>query len=1084
MKGLLHLYFVFSFLLILSFNSSAPTQLCPRDQSFALIQFNNSLSFDFWCDTDTYYKKKTISWKEGTNCCTWGGVKCQSETGNVIGLDLSFSCLSGTISSNSTLFLLHHLQELNLAHNDFSSSQLSSKFGHFSNLTHLNISYSGFTGTIPLELSHLSKLLSLDLSYNYGVIFEGHFFETVLGNLTQLQHLLLDGINMSSVVPTSFLNMSSYITTLTLEQNELQGKFPGDVFRFPCLQKLSLINNFELEVNFPKSNWSVPLVSLEVSYVNASLGEVPDSIGNLKSLEVLHLSYSNLKGSIPASLVNLTRLNYLDLHNNLIHGPILFSFSNFRQLSYLDLSDNNLVGPITDSFENLTQLFHLSMSSNQFSGPLPFSAFNLPKIESLGMAENQFVGPLPNHVSGLSRLPKLYLDSNFLNGKIPSWLFSLPSLFWLDLSYNKLTGPIEQFDKVVPLKDVYLQNNEIHGPIPSFYTLVNLTYLDLSSNKLHGNFEVDKSLSQLQDLDLSNNSFISLTSGSNVNYSLPSLQYLQLSSCNVTEVPDVLRNLPGLAILDLSYNRIRVIEAQMFLNLEKLQSLDLSHNSALSVSNNSNVSLVLPNLSELRLSSCNITQFPNFLTSLESLFSLDLSNNIIQGQISKKEIQWGKNLGHLDLSRNLLTVLEYYPWRNIISLQLGSNQLEGPFLVPPPSTRYLSFSRNKLVGEIPSIICNLLSMEILDLSNNNLNGAIPECLYSEIMELSVLDLSNNKLNGNIPNVFPESNTLWTLQLSNNDFDGPLPKSLVNCQNLEVLNLGNNKINDTFPLWLGTLPRLQVLVLRANYFHGQIIPSETESYFSDLRILDLSHNEFSGFLPTSYFKSFKSMMNLSDVEMGYMGSEGYYQDSVVVTMKGVDIEFERILKIFTTTDMSSNKFEGKIPEIVGKLASLHVLNFSHNKLTGQIPSSFGDLAALESLDLSSNKLVGEIPMQLASLNFLAALNLSQNQLVGQIPQGKQFNTFLNDSYEGNLGLCGFPLSKRCGPDEPLDPPIFHEESDSAFGLDWKFVLMGYGCGMVFGFSAGYIMLTLEKPTWLVRRVQRFGNKVLRRLRRYR
>ncbi|XVF78895.1 hypothetical protein PTKIN_Ptkin14bG0174500 [Pterospermum kingtungense] len=433
---------------------------------------------------------------------------------------------------------------------------------------------------------------------------------------------------------------------------------------------------------------------------------------------------------------------------------------------------------------------------------------------------------------------------------------------------------------------------------------------------------------------------------------------------------------------------------------------------------------------------------------------------------------------------NFLTVLEYYPWRNIETLFLGSNLLEGPLLVPPPSTLHFVISKNKLVGQIPSSICNLVRMEILDLSNNSLSGAIPECLNSRDMKLSVLDLQMNNFYGNIPDIFPEGNTFSTLNLNNNDFDGPLPKSLVNCHDLEVLNLGNNKLNDTFPHWLGTLPQLQVLVLRANYFHGQFTLSNNESHFSSLRILDLSHNEFSGFLPTSYFKSFKSMMNLSDVQMGYMGDGQYYQDSVVVTMKGMDIQLERILSIFTTIDMSSNKFEGKIPEIVGKLTSLNVLNFSHNKLTGHIPSSFGDLAALESLDLSSNKFVGEIPIQLASLNFLEALNLSQNQLVGQIPQGKQFNTFLNDSYEGNLGLCGFPLSKRCGPDEPPAAPVFHEESDSAFGLGWKFVLMGYGCGMVFGFSAGYIMLTLQKPKWLVKRVQRFGNKVLRRLRRYR
>ncbi|XVF78916.1 hypothetical protein PTKIN_Ptkin14bG0176500 [Pterospermum kingtungense] len=1000
-----------------------------------------------------------------------------------------------------------------------------------------------------------------------------------------LQDLILLGVNMSSVAPNSFLNMSSYITTLTLFANKLQGKFPVDVFRFPCLQKLTLTTNY-LEINFPKSNWSSPLRSLVVSLMysedsSVGLRDLPDSIGNLRFLEVLDLSYSQLKGSIPVTLGNLTRLSHLNLAGNSINGQILFSFSNFKQLTSLDLSSNNLVGPIIDSFGNLTKLVNVSIRFNNLSGHLPFSAFNLPQIESLDFQGNKFVGPLPfnvsglsrlrqlylgynflsgkipswvfslpslaelslhdnkfngrleqfdkvapletvdlqnnmlsgllpfsifnltqievldlsvnklegplpTHVSGLSKLRELHLNSNFLSGKIPSWLFSLPSLVELRLSYNSLTGPIEQFDnKVAPLETVELQNNKIDGPIPSFSKFVNLTHLDLSSNKLNGIFDLTN-LSKLQALELSNNAFISLSGGSNIgNYSLPSLFYLGLYSCAITEVPDVVRNLTALTTLELSYNRIRVMETHMFLNLGSLEILDLSHNSELSVINNSNVSLVLSRLELLALSSCNITQFPNFLTSLDSLLTLDLSNNTIRGQISKEEIKWGKNLEYLDLSRNFLTVLEYYPWRNIQSLNLGSNLLEGPFLVPPPSTKNFIISKNKLIGEIPSSICSLVSMEILDLSNNNLSGAIPQCLISGgMMNLSVLDLHMNKLQGNIPDIFPKGNTLRTVDLNNNDFDGPLPKSLVTCHNLKVLNLGNNKINDTFPYWLGTLPQLQVLVLRANYFHGQIVHSENESHFSTLRILDLSHNGFSGILPTSYFKSFKGMMNLSNVQMVYMeDSNEYYQDSVVVTMKGVDIEFVRILAIFTTIDMSSNKFEGIIPEIVGKLTSLQVLNFSHNKLTGHIPTSFGNLAALESLDLSSNKLVGEIPKQLASLNFLEVLNLSQNQLVGQIPQGKQFNTFLNDSYEGNLGLCGFPLSKRCGPDEPPAPPIFHEESDSSFGLDWQFVLMGYGCGMVCGFSAGYIMLTIQKPKWLVQRVQHFGNKVLRRLRRY-
>ena len=61
------------------------------------------------------------------------------------------------------------------------------------------------------------------------------------------------------------------------------------------------------------------------------------------------------------------------------------------------------------------------------------------------------------------------------------------------------------------------------------------------------------------------------------------------------------------------------------------------------------------------------------------------------------------------------------------------------------------------------------------------------------------------------------------------------------------------------------------------------------------------------------------------------------------------------------------------------------------------------------------------MQLTSQTFWAMLNLSQNQPTGSIPQGKHFATFQNDSYNGNLGLCGFPLSWKCSADEPPPPP---------------------------------------------------------------
>ena len=204
-------------------------------------------------------------------------------------------------------------------------------------------------------------------------------------------------------------------------------------------------------------------------------------------------------------------------------------------------------------------------------------------------------------------------------------------------------------------------------------------------------------------------------------------------------------------------------------------------------------------------------------------------------------------------------------------------------------------------------------------------------------------------------------------------------------------------------------------------------------------------------------------------------QSHYLDSIKVVMKGHELVLVKILTIFTTIDLSSNKFHGKIPEVLGTLKFLRALNLSHNSLTGHIPSSLANLSALESLDLSSNKLNGEIPMQLTSLTFLAVLNLSQNQLVGPIPQGKQFATFENNSYGENLGLCGFPLSKKCSIDEPPPPslsPIFQEDNDSMFtsGFGWKAVLLGYGCGLVFGSAMGYLVFKIGKPQYLLRLIE--------------
>ncbi|XP_060968873.1 receptor-like protein 33 [Cannabis sativa] len=449
-------------------------------------------------------------------------------------------------------------------------------------------------------------------------------------------------------------------------------------------------------------------------------------------------------------------------------------------------------------------------------------------------------------------------------------------------------------------------------------------------------------------------------------------------------------------------------------------------------------------------------------SSLQSMTKIDLSNNLITG------------------FHNYTTVL---PWSNLLSFHMQSNLLQGQLPIPPSSIIHYDVSNNILSGRIPSSICNLNSISILELSNNNLSGEFPLCSAGGISDsMLVLNLRNNSFHGIIPLQCQHKSELRMVDFSHNHFQGKLRQPFTTCMNLEYVDFSFNQLSDEFPTWLGSFPRLKVILIRANKFYGVIGKSQnTSSEFPMLQIIDMSNNYFKGALPSEYMLSWNAMKSFKMSNLTYMKALSiidYYTDviydeieeydySTTFVMKSVATNYGKIPINLAIIDLSSNNFSGQIPKIIGSLKALYSLNLSNNALTGHIPPSLGTLTELESLDLSQNHLSGEIPGELTNLKFLQKFDVSHNNLTGLIPQENQFYTFENNSFEGNQGLCGEPLSKKC--EDSLLPPSASnqdDDSDSGIELDWKFILAGLVSGLVIGVSIGEMLIPRTRLAWFV------------------
>ncbi|RLM94182.1 receptor-like protein 12 [Panicum miliaceum] len=735
-----------------------------------------------------------------------------------------------------TLLPLHQRLHLNLSGNSLNESQLpDAGFERLTGLAHLNLSYSDFVGKIPDGIRRLSKLESLDFS-NWIYLVEGdndYFLPLGEGRWPVVEP------DIGSLVA----NLSS-LKELYLDTVDLSGN--------------------------------------GAAWCSAFANSTPQ-------LQVLSLRDTNLATSMLRSVGRCLSSTHWPRSTKVQQRPFPSRIFQNKNLTVVDISYNLKVSGVLPNFSSDSILTELICSNTNFSGLIPSSISNLKSLKKLGVAAADFHQELPSSLGELRSLTSLQVSGAGIVGEMPSWVANL-TLEILQFSNCGLSGQVPSFiGNLKKLSTLKLYACNFSGQVPPhLFNLTNLEAINFHSNSFIGTIELSSffKLPNLVRLNLSNNKLSIVEGKCNSSWeSIDNFDTLCLASCNISKLPDTLRHMQSIEVLDLSNNHIHGTVPQWAWDnwIDSLILMNLSHNQ---FSSNIGFGSVI----------------------LANMFVIDISHNLFEGPIPVP----GPQTQLFDCSNNQFSSIPFNFGSQLSSISL------------------LMASGNKMSGEIPPSICEATNLMLLDLSNNDLIGSIPSCLMEDMSQLNVLNLRGNQLHGRLPNSIKQDCAFGALDFSDNRIEGQLPRSLVACKDLEVFDIGNNHIDDTFPCWMNTLPKLQVLVLKSNQFVGNVGPSDSADKnsceFISLRIFDLASNNFSGLLRNEWFGTMKSMMTKSDNERLVMENQydllgQTYQFTTAITYKGSDITFSKILRTIVVIDASDNAFYGAIPQSIGDLVLL-------------------------------------------------------------------------------------------------------------------------------------------------------------------
>ncbi|PRQ19607.1 putative leucine-rich repeat-containing, plant-type, leucine-rich repeat domain, L [Rosa chinensis] len=379
----------------------------------------------------------------------------------------------------------------------------------------------------------------------------------------------------------------------------------------------------------------------------------------------------------------------------------------------------------------------------------------------------------------------------------------------------------------------------------------------------------------------------------------------------------------------------------------------------------------------------------HFLLVLFSCMGAGLSSNIVKHTCLEKErealLSFKQDLA--DPSGRLASWMGHAccQWQGI-----SCNNRTGHVEKIDLRSTYHSF----LVGKINPSLIHLKHLSYLDLSQNDFQGIQLPKFIGQLKSLRYLNLSCTSYAGEIPPSLANLSNLHYLDLSNPFYDcySKNMNWLSHLRSLKYLNLGSVNLSSTGVGWLHDVIMLpSLLELHLFYCHidkSLFRLSPLMINFTSLLVLDMSSN----FLHSSFPRWLLNLISLKSLEhlnLRGMGLQGQIPQVIGHLCK---------LKML---NLGGNDFNGDLQEFLsgfsncrdnGRMVSeLQHLDLHFNSFSGSFPESLRHLPSLKTLHLSSNHMNGSInPQILGQLSQLVDLDLSKNSWEGVLTESHFMN----------------------------------------------------------------------------------------------